>query len=1039
MIVNAPDRKALLRDWIAQEPQVMAEATAEVDVFLGELANDLGVTDAAIHFIDRALERGISPRGYWKVRLLAMRGADDADEIVAYLDDVVEHPLAAAQVAHLKVGASAAFAVLESWTPDDPGERAFRLVQLASHSFSNQDWDNAIKFGREAHVEFRSASGGIIAARALTARQLSGRSNMRTDDLSDALTLALESRDDLRSWRYDSSAAVAVAATIAEALDDSQLAIRLSLASPDGDATPEESRSPAVRINAAIFLAKNGSNSMAEELLLADDLTESERHQLRAQLAFGRGDEAAALSELVRAVDTNDDWEVKGRITARLAMHGHKHDFVEIQRDLGNTEFSDDLTFMAAVFANDEIAIADLKARAHAEPKWGSMLSRWYQRQGDVGAQISTLVSVAKRTDDADLWLSAAKLEERRQNFSKTVEYVRAALSSAPKAWGGEWKAFVLLAESQSNLGDWDGATKSAQNLLRIRPDDPASVWALIACQLNIGNSAEALSAWSTLPGSRLPKTRSDVVSWIKLLQEFKSAVASPEEIREVSIAWEADEPIRVALVGYLLLGSDRTPKDPAIGVSGADSENADTAAVSFPVAASDPDQEAAAEVIHAYFRDFPQGSIIQVSVDMDDIIGSLSRASESFGPAVDTKEFDASIWSGQFPIGAYIIAHRHTYAEVIIGHASGVRFAGGNIDADLVHVESAFASRVIVDTTAAYSLGVLPPAVRALALSRFSQLIVATAQVRDAGDAKRSLSALGLPGGLSAGYRGPVSQRSVGAKSRAQAIVEADRLVAFMSALTRDHFSGPPQIELSEVDGEVTAWLAAGELSLAGGILWSDDIRLNGVIAEKGGRTITTLAVVAHLLKDGTISETDADLAASALIAERYVEIPFDKAIYAAALTAYPDRYIDVAAVIENLSGRMANDVIDFMLDAAGRIALDHATLEMWLSALFRWLTRVSPTEAALGQNILAVSRRIVTGATWLTAATFPSVHSAIVDGLSGNAVEEMPLVAAVREAHSMIRLRTNPTKAAMWVFDLVAGLEPADRVPYRAFVMAP
>ncbi|MDB5275010.1 MAG: hypothetical protein JWO58_3377, partial [Chitinophagaceae bacterium] len=807
---------------------------------------------------------------------------------------------------------------------------------------------------------------------------------------------------------------------------------------PEGEATPAEADSLSVRVAAAIMLAENGSVVLAEQLLEEPDIPIQSANHLRGLIALASDDRASATTYFSLALDSTEDWEEKGRFAYRLAILGYRHPFLQQQRELGNAQFADELEMFADAFGDEPGGIERLRAAAQVSARLTLILSQWYEAHGESENQLASLTAAAHRLDDADLWLSVAQRRIALGDAAIAIDSVHRAQASAPGGWGAAWQANRILVEAFSSLNDWDGATRAAENMVRLRPGEMDSTWALIACQFYSGELDTALETWTTTGGSQRPRHRQGVKVWLGLYQEYGSAVGTVEDLAELAAAWPEDEDIRRFIVTLVLFSpAPDMPDSPLPQLTEADNaQPVDTVREDEFVSEQSTVDPLRADLFSSYFADFPDGAIKQFTFDEDNPLGILEAIAEVVGERVDTSELDDGILSAQIPLGAFALAHGHSYAEAVVAGVSGVRFSTSNADGEKSNAEEAIGTSIVADTTALFTMTILPDEIVPKLLGSFSGVSVSADQFRDAVSAQRSFATLGGPGPLKSASSGPVARRYRSNQSREVSTVRAVDLVDRMRPMHREPRPANSLFQELQNGAGNDAWLSAAALAESTRFLWSDDLALNRLIDSLGGHAFSTPMLINVLLGLGKLSRVEADVARARLVSERFVEIPFDQGVYVAAVSMHAESPTNVASVIENLGGADGNQVMRFVLEQSGSLSSDGPELEKWFSASTRWLVRVSPDPKALSEN-LALLVAAILRSPWFDARTFSFVDAAIVDGLQTADGNPDPLLDAIESVFAELVQTRGRQLASQWVLDLISGLGPESRVRYTSFVI--
>ncbi|MGC5224445.1 hypothetical protein ACPW96_17920 [Micromonospora sp. DT81.3] len=1022
------DREGILTSWGLNLPNFLAEAPAAVLCWLADLAADLGLLATAEKFFEVGIARGAYPLGYWEVRRAWASGSAN-DQQLTFAD--VDHPLVRARSLEFAGDTVRAVDVLLSWIPKIVAERATRDILLARVALNERDYEKAIALAMPLS-RLGSTAATLIAARALISRELFTPSDLHHGDVAAAFSLLVGLRDSLREWGHDTGEVVVLASTAARLLNDPVRALALTQPAPQGEATESEAQTVAVRGAAAIMLAENGMLEAAESLVSDPGLDPTLSHHLYGLIAEASGDREAAAAYFARALDTSADPDAKGQFAYTLATLGQVHPFVHEQRAAGNVKFADELTLIADAFADRPGGVDKLRVAAHSSASLSMTLSQLYRSMGRADLELQSLRSAAERLGDPDVWLAAARLEKNASNNMEAINCAERALAAAPPSWGALVRTHALLVELFAAVGDWVRAIRSAETLVRLEPNNRSAIWALISCQYHAGESDAALGTWNSVAHRERPDSRRDVLVWLALCEEFGEAIASVEDLATVAAEWAADEEIRRHIVGLVLF--------PGSAGEDAESEEVDAAPAASDGGPSpeaelaDPRQTTRAELIAGYFRDFPDGEIRQITLDLTNRDSIVDAITSAVGERTDTRELDAQVGSGQFPLGLATLAHGGTYAEAVISSASGVRFSISGDQDEISAAANSIQRPVVIDTTAVFTLVALPEPLRVKLLAQFPALAISSEQFRDAVAALQSITRFGRAHSYLTAFRGPVSLRAFGRGADDREIAEA--LVAMMRPLVRETRSrsyAHPELGDAFADD---AWFGATAVAGTDRALWSDDLALNRIASDTGATAFSTLALVGALRQRGLLSATDERKIDVCLLPHRYVGIPFDASLYTDALRTAHGSPTALAAVIEHLDGAGGNGVLEYVLAQAPSIAANGPDLEQWVSGCIRWLARVSPDEAARASNLRLFTSRIVRSI-WMLPQTFPYIDAGVTDGLDDSGDFD-PLAEEIERAFRAMT-RQDRAQAVRWVFDLIAGMDASRRHRYTGIALRP
>lgn len=1041
--LDGSDRAERLDGWATAEPQFLNDAPAAVWCWLADLAEDAGKNAAARAFLDKALTLGAFPLGYWETRRRWLGGASRVDaesaapSAPAAPPRDIGHALVQAWMLEADGELDRARAVIHEWEPSTPAEIAMRTLLLARMAVNQNAHEEAVRLALPLFEATGSPAAVLIAAQSLVAQQLFGSSALHASNTADAFTLLIKARDLFRSWQVNSVDVVVLASTVARLMNDPLRALSLTAAEPDGEATGAEAASLKVRAAAALMRADNGDLAGGRALLDEPDLAPATASHLRALIAASEEQYDDAAEHYKEALRLTDDFQEKGQFALRLARLGRVPPFADEQRAAGNAMFADHLRLIADAVGGADGGMQRLQAAAHTSETLSLILSELYETQGETEKQALTLEAAAGRMKDSDIFLAAARVRMRQGQHDDALRNAERARANAPDRWGAYPPLYALLVELYSNSGAWDKALEAAENLVRVSSSDPSAVWALIACQYYAGEFDSALTTWDTMTDHRRPAKRQWIVVWLGLFEQYGELIGGTEDLAGIASDWADDESIRGRILGLLLLprvaaGEQRNaePADDQLSEQGARNED-DSGEFSA-------EQRARAALFGDYFRDFPDGGFKRIDADVDGEDGALllQRIRDAVGERPDTSPFDAQVFAGTLPLGTVTYAHGGTLAEAVVAHASGVRFSSRGDDTERDIARHALEKPVVVDTTALFFLATLPEQLRLSLMGVFAGLGVSAEQFRDAVAGLSSTERFGRASSIAGGYRGPVALR---ARIAEETSLDAGRLAALvelMRPLVREERPAVhPKDRLEEVKDD--AWYAAAAVAGEARSLWSDDRTLNVLATDFGVQSFSTPVLIDVLEEDGRLSQELAREIRAHLVAERYVHVAFDPGIYADAMALRPGAAMSIASVFEHLDGSKAEVKSEFMLNHAALQASEGVRLERWVSAMVRWMGRISPDAESLASNLALLMRRMF-GAVWVVPQTFAYVDAGVTDGLDG-LDGHRPLDPLVDEVERVFRItaRNDRMMATRAVLSFIAGLNPSDRPRYTAIVL--
>lgn len=1017
-ILDAKNRRQLFTDWASDEPTWLANAPARALAWLGSMASDYEANDAAVRFLDRALDEGVSPRGYWRVRRLWASPVESAEDIQSYLKPDEDHPLAAMVIASTHSKPETLPAMLESWKPNSLEEQITLAVVRAQLAENRNDFDEAIHAGLDGYKRLGSVGAGLIAARALLARNLSNPSLLTRSDVADAKDLALRLRDDRRIFGMSSADAVSIAALACQLLSDPMSAWRLTQLPPVGEATESEAGSQIVRDRALLIAAEQGVDEADRLIASTDDPFMSTK--ARALLAGRTSDSTEAIRLWTETLELAKDPKEKTQAAASLAALGVEHSFLDELAEL-NPEMAADIRQTAQLFSGAPEGLAAAVVAARSSQISAFNLMNYYSRSGQTEAAATLAVSSAQRWPDADTWRRAATLHEELDDIPRAIEYARAALLEGGTAWGAATDCHFLLVRCYSRLEDWDNATKAAADLVTTDSNSDWARWILVICQLSSGNGDAALASWQADGRRPRAENRQQVLAWIELFQLFGESVGSTAELVELSTMWKEDEEVRRHIVGALIFGKHQSSDD------------------------------SAASILPAYLEDFPDANfLIPITIDEERPLESLKEAFDKLVDPSDeavrlaaTRELEGQVLRAELPLGMISFAHNVSYSEAVVLRGSHYRFAGpANLNQEVEDVASTVTRTVVADTTAMFTQVLLAPSMGAALSGLFADLLVTAEQYRDANRGNQSLQSSSR---LRFNPGGPDEEPT--ATSLTQDELEsrkelASRLwSAFGTArrVAHPNLVGLTGMSNSDETGESDpraarerrqrfnlAFSAADHAVAASHAFWSDDIVLRRMAREFSVPTFGTPAVIEYLRQSGESDARVLSVAEATLVSNYYLGVAFRVEVYelAADMDGVEGRGT-LAAMIKS-GGDNGPLRIAFALRQMAKRSENPEFLRDWARGIATWLTNVSGGE---GPSNLTVWARNLFEASWMSQSSFPFVF----EGLKAASLEILgtadPLFEAFHQYYRNLSEQAAFDVAAAYSIALVSRLSDEDR----------
>ncbi|KRE20958.1 hypothetical protein [Agromyces sp. Soil535] len=1018
-LATSADRVALLRRWASNPPPSLAHGPGELLGVISDIAADLPEVadqELAIAFVELALAKRAEPRGYWLIRLLGLRGISEVGPAAAFLAEVSDYPLVIATL-HPD-GAEQAIVTLEGWEPPSRREEIHRRILLIHYYQATGRIDDAITMAKNTATEFDSTAAALLAVQALMARHMMNRSAGHRSDLSSALVLVVDTRAKRRRWGLQSGQALATEIRVRRLLADHRGALDIANGVGEVPATPEELRHPTVIAESALVHAQRGDLEIAKRLVA--DAPASERPHIEAVIADREDRSEDAILFWQAAIDANEEWGEKADLALQLAFRGVRSPFLD-QLRTSNADLADEISQVADLYSHQPGALEAFRGFANAEHRGAQFLYNYFRREGDEAAAAALAADAALRWGDPDLWLESARFQLRQRQFATTIEQVHAALAVAGDGWGGRRMAYGLLVEAQTASGDWQRALSSAAQMLADDASDTSAAWALLYCQIRLNDYDAARATWLAAGGPE-PETEVEVSAWIELVRTFGSEVGTARDALKVAARFPDNEPIRTALVGALFTG-------PREGQPVGDEAEAGSEAVEE----LDPDIEAFQELLGNYFRDFPDGAIRQVEVDLEDPLRSLQGV---LGEGRPRPELVQQISDGTLPYGFASEVAGKTYLEGLIARSTGPVFTGPtNADAEAGAFRAAHDRGIILDLSALVTIARLPEPLRVLLTGHFANARALTDQQSDAVEGARVISrdsGMSLHPGEGAELPS-VEHRTPDEIAAAAALAES--VVQTFSLLALDSHSQLTAIErLAELDFRGSFLLAADHAVDTGLPLWSDDRALGGVARLTGGHAFDTPALIRHLRTEAVIDAELLDLADATLIAAGYTGVDFSPSIWNLAVTLAPNP-LGVMQAIKFANGDAVQERAGWSTTQIDANVADPAVLVGYVHAIAQWLINIAADEETVASN-LQVLCRILARRAWMTSSTLPYCVDAFRATTSEVAVSV--LLHQIYLGFEALAERTDDATAAAATFELVSRLNPPDASRIRAAIVA-
>lgn len=1029
LLSTTPDTEALLRRWVNYPPDALVGGPPELLGLISDIAADLpsaDVTQLVLPFVKRALDGGIEPRPYWRLRQFVLAGVNDVDAALADLADVRGYPLVEAAV-HPD-GFEAAIDLLENWEAPSRREELHRRLLLVEYYQRHARLDEAIALAKETALDYDSTSAALLAVRGLMGRHMLSRNPSHRSDLSAALLLVVDTRAKRQRWGLDSGEALAAEIRVRRLLNDHQGALDIASGVGEVFASAAELRHPQMIAESALIHASHGDVEVAKRLL--DSARPKDRPHIEAVIAEREGRTDDAIVHWLAAIDVNEDWTEKTDLALQLSFQGVRSSFLdELKED--NAEIAREITLIAALFGHQPGALEEARTFANAEHRGALFLYVYYLRQGDEAAAAAVAAEGGGRWSDPDMWLESARYRAHHGDHAEAVDQLRSALAVAADSWGGRRIAYRLLVEIQSAAGDWMSARTTAAQLVADEPGDSSVAWALIVCEVRTSDLPAARKTWLQAGGPE-PRGEMEVAAWIELVREYGVEIGTPRDALKIAARYPESEPIRRGLIGAFLTGNVRNrQQDEHDRVD--DGEQDDSADTGDDDAVGDPERHAFQELLGDYFRDFPDGGIQRVEIDLENPVRSIQ---ELIGEPSDTAELERQIANGTLPIGFAGEAFGKTYFETLIARNSGPVFTGPpDAATETEAFEFAHERGVIVDLSALVTIARLPEALRTQLAGHFGNARVLFEHQTDATNGARSIR---LDSGLSVrpGRGGePPSFLRRDPDEVAAAAELAERVVSSFALYGTDSHPVITNIaQLADTDFNRPFMLAPDHAVASGLPVWIDDRSLVGVARVSGGHAFDTPALLRHLREEGALDAELLDLAEATLVACGYTGVMFNRAVWelAARLSTAP------AGLIQAIKNGNADDLQGRARFAASLIdnhVEDPTVFAGYAHAAAQWLINVAPDRSVAANNLQLLARDLLKRP-WMTSSTLPYC----VEAYRATSFEDAATV-LLREVYvqfEAVAEQADAHASALFAFELVSRLDPPDAFRLRAAILS-
>lgn len=1008
-LVLSHDRASTLDAWRTATPPELEKAPGAAWCWLGLFADDHGRRESAVAFVRRGIDMGVADVDYWLARLALMSDDVHAQPATADEQDAQvpsNHPLSEAIRALRSERWDAAERSLSDWESASRNDAALKSLLRAQAAQGQDEHDRAISILHDTCAQLPEASGvRLILAELLLSRGYRGRTVSRQADYVRALELALQARDTRRQWGGDSSAAVVVAIKASVLSGDTNRTWELTQHGDAGDATVSEASDPRIRQEAAVLAAMTGRVAEATNLLagLRDPYTEE---FVAGHLAAYAEHDAEAEAHWLSAWELAPDSRAQLQIARSLAPLGGALPNI----DPLSSEFEEHVAEIRAI--HDVMAstpgqrLTKLRAHAHEFEQIAVLLGQELSSLGELAEAAIVLTDAAERWDHPLLMKMSADRYAHAGDYGAAVEACRRAYTMAGSEWPGELETRAIEFRALDALGRDGEQLEVARRMTALAPDNDDARWALVNCLGRRGEPTAAFGALTRNGRPIRPRTADEAKNWIRLLSEADdSPHFLPRALDELN-EWRDNEDVAGVFLTVLMFGR--------------------------PVASDDENGSHVSrlrELTREYVDRFPESRVFrEVTFDPDDPLQGIAELLQG-PPDPVLEELHQKITTAQLPIGLASEISGRSYAEIVINRASGLVFsnpAGTTRSTAHERLDDAGSGAVVLDTTAAVSLGALPAAIRDTLMARFARIETTAAAFRDARLAQQSLALRSTAG---VAWEPGQERPHVYEVSIELAEARAARATDLVETLTRTHRREwrVTKFEQLEMDG---AWLSAVDFAITHELpFWCDDLVLASIARQLGCQSFSTVDFVTASEESGVLTLDESLTAKASLVRDFHVALEFDPAVFdlaasmddwdaggAATTLTLPDTWMGREPVLEF-----------FHRGTEQNAERSEAALSGWITAAAVGFGRLETTPEARGHNLALLLGSII-GRPWMTPARLPTVVRAVRVATRHLAAND-PLHDALAFMHELAANEFGDSAAAYLLLHWARHLERPDK----------
>lgn len=958
-LVREPDRGAALRNWAAIPPPKFENAPAAAWCWLGLLSEDYKAPDAARTFFEMGITKGATKPEYWGAR--AALNIDVAGEsgLSRLHDDLrklqAPHPLASSYLAIVEERYADGLAHINKWEPLEADAIAKKVLLHSACTAAQGDFNGMIA---ELESALESDPNACTLALRLSAALLSrGHFGSSDDSLADfirASQIALQVRDFRRTWRGDSVAPTLEAIKASILSNDVDRAWRLTQLPPSGEALESESRDTRMRIETALLAGTMNNFELAQKLAAEIDDSHVTAY-IKGWIAHSKDDSTTALSHwLVAWSEAPGDFERLRTANALASLGREMPDLSEISTR--HPEAVKEIRSVHDVMSTSEEKITMLRARASESKQLANLLAEQLILLGDYHGAASVQEAAAERWNSALFMRMAASNYLRAKKFSDAERSASEAATMAGHQVVGEQSALIIRFEALEALDRHEDSLRVARRMVTLAPENNDNRWLLVQCLARTGDDPGAWAALNYLGNPIDPRDKNDALLWIHLASKYDNRSTFIQRSLHVMRQRIDDKELTGIFLGSIKFFSIKSSETPDGDIQ-------------------DLDQE-----IQLYATDNPNSRTFQILTDNaspEDILSKLSegmRERENDPALVSLKK---NITDGIYPLGVASDISRKSYAEASIRRAAGHVFShniptqANSADA----IRDAIGKHVVLDTTAAVTLGLLDPDTRNQLIGAFTTLKITSHAYRDA---LRCQESLNLRSTLTVSWSNEHQKAipySISDEEAERLACHADTTVEILGLAHRKSWPTIKSLDSHDQDG---VWYRTLDFALSSGTaFWCDDRCLRLLALSLGVPAFGTVDLLRAQTRSGTLNEELNQVAESVLIANYHVDLGFNPRVMRLAAQLDGWRANGAAAALSSSSlWENPREVLEFFHEGTSRNASEFPSdITNWVGFAARGLVKLAGEDERLGAKNISLLLEECMNSSWCRPDLLPFV----------------------------------------------------------------